>query len=204
MREFVFRWRGYVLVPVATVVLLLCHPTWQSFLLGIAVALLGEGLRIWGVGYSGTTTREGHVIAPQLVTAGPYAFVRNPLYLGNFITAVGFYVVGAGGITWLMRVLLMCLVLVSYVTVYGLIIPLEEEYLGRTFGQVYHDYKRAVPRVVPRLTPYARRQGRFDWKVIRTAEIHTLTLFLLMGCLMAAKLVMELRLWELVLRTGNV
>lgn len=200
MREWVFRWRGYVLVPAAALVVLLCRPTVKSFFLGLLVAMTGEALRIWGVGYSGTTTRDSRVVAPQLVTAGPYAYVRNPLYLGNFITAVGFLVVGAGGIGWVLRGALVCVTLVSYLTVYGLIIPLEEEYLARTFGQVYFDYKRVVPRVLPRFTPYARRQGTFDWQVIRYAEIHTLALFLLMGCMMAAKLVLELRVWELVLR----
>lgn len=200
MREWVFRWRGYVLIPSATLVILLCHPTATSFIAGLLIALLGEALRIWGVGYSGTTTRESRVVAPQLVTAGPYAYVRNPLYLGNFITALGFLVVGAGGMSWTLRLVLMAVIIVSYATVYGLIIPLEEEYLGRTFGQVYSEYKRAVPRLLPRLTPYPKRHGWFDWKVIKTAEIHTLALFVLMGCMMLAKLIVESRVWEIVLR----
>jgi len=106
MREWVFRWRGYVLIPSAALVLALCRPTKESFLLGLLVAALGEALRIWGVGYSGTTTRESRVIAPQLVTAGPYAYVRNPLYVGNFITAFGFVIVGCGGLDWSLRWLL--------------------------------------------------------------------------------------------------
>jgi protein-S-isoprenylcysteine O-methyltransferase Ste14 len=180
-----------VLIPAAALVILLCHPTVKSFVPGLLVAVLGEGLRIWGVGYSGTTTRESRVIAPQLVTAGPYGYVRNPLYLGNFITALGFLIVGAGGIGWVMRLLLGSIIVLSYVTVYGLIIPLEEEYLARTFGPIYSEYKRAVPRLVPRLTPYPRSQGTFDWRVIKTAEIHTLILFTLMGCMMLAKLILE-------------
>ncbi len=200
MREWVFRWRGYVLVPTAALVVLVCRPTPGSFALGLAIAVFGEMLRMWGVGYSGTTTRERQVVAPQLVTAGPYAYVRNPLYLGNFITATGFLVVGSGDLSWVTRLALTLLMVLSYTTVYGLIIPLEEEYLGRTFGQVYFDYQRAVPRLIPRFSPYARRRGFFDWRVIKTAEIHTLILFLVMVSLMAARLLMELRVWELILR----
>lgn len=187
-------------MPTGLLVLLLCHPTLLSFKVGLAVALTGEALRIWGVGYSGTTTREGRVIAPQLVTAGPYAYVRNPLYVGNFVTALGFLIIGAGGLAWWLRIALTVLIVGSYGTVYGIIIPLEEEYLQSTFGRVYSEYKRAVPRVVPRLTPYVRQQGTFHWSVIRSAEIHTLALFFLMGCVMAAKLLLESMVWMAILR----
>lgn len=191
MREWVFRWRGYVLVPAAALVVLLCHPTARSFFVGLAIALLGEALRIWGVGYSGATTRSSRVVTTQLVTAGPYAFVRNPLYLGNFITALGFLVVGAGGLSWALRLALTGVIVLTYVIVYGMIIPLEEEYLGRTYGRTYLEYKMVVPRLLPRLTPYSKRHGCFDWRVIATAEVHTLILFALIGCMMAAKLALR-------------
>lgn len=200
MREWVFRWRGYVLIPSAVLVVVLCHPTIESFVAGLGVALLGEALRCWGVGYSGITTRESRVIAPQLVTAGPYAHVRNPLYLGNFITAFGFLVVGSGGIDWSLRLGLGALIVASYVTVYGIIIPLEEEYLGRMFGDAYQEYMRHVPRLIPRLTPYEKRQGTFHWSVIKNAEIHTLILFTVIACTLFGKMVMDMRVWEIILR----
>ena len=51
---------------------------------------------MWAVGYSGVTTRGDTVTAPALVTAGPYAYVRNPLYVGNFLTAAGFAIAFTG------------------------------------------------------------------------------------------------------------
>ena len=200
MRQFIFRWRGYVLIPTAALVVILSQPTLKSFLGGLLVACCGEALRIWGVGYSGTTTRHSTVIAPQLVTAGPYAYVRNPLYLGNFITALGFLLVAVGGIGWGLRLALLALILVTYVTVYGLIIPLEEAYLLKTFGAPYADYMRRVPRLLPRLSPYPEPQGTFQWEAIQKAEIHTLILFVLIGLIMGARLFSEVGGWALLIR----
>ncbi len=196
MREWVFKWRGYVLIPSALVVLALCRPTTASFTCGLLVAVLGEALRIWGVGYSGLTTRSSQVQAPELVTAGPYAFVRNPLYIGNFITALGFAIVAAGGLCPATRWFLFLFTGGTYITVYGLIVPLEEEYLARTFGEPYFEYRRRVPRWTPRLTPYPDMQGRFDWRAIAQGEIHTLALFVLVGSVMAYKLFLSSTLFS--------
>lgn len=189
MRQWVFRWRGYVLIPTAVLALWLCQPTITSFVLGLLVALSGEALRIWGVGYSGVTTRMRKVVAPRLVTAGPYAYVRNPLYIGNFITALGFLIIAVGGIGWGLRVLLLLVTVASYGLVYaGIIIPLEEEYLARTFGNPYEEYCRHVPRLLPRPTPYPNAEGQFDWRAIQRAEIHTLGLFSAMCIYMMARM----------------
>lgn len=200
MRQWVFRWRGYVLIPTAILIVVLCQPTMRSFLGGMIIACLGEALRIWGVGYSGLTTRSSKVTAPELVTAGPYAYVRNPLYLGNFITALGFYVIAAGGIGWSMRLLLLAILVTTYVAVYGLIIPLEEEYLEKTFGEPYVEYLRHVPRIVPQATPFRNAQGRFRWQAIQRGEIHTLLLFTAITVYMASRLAAEIRIWEVLTR----
>lgn len=189
MRAWCFRWRGYLFVPIAVIVLLLARPTLPSYLCGLAVALAGEAIRIWGVGYAGQTTRESAVTAPALVTAGPYAYVKNPLYVGNFVTALGFFVMAAGGLPAIVQAGLLLLVACWYFMVYGLIIPLEEAYLSRTFGEAYRAYSAAVPRVVPRLSPYPERQGRFRWSAIARAEIHTIILLAAVSALMALKIV---------------
>lgn len=188
MREWVFKWRGALLIPAGLSVYLFGKPTRESFALGVLIALLGEAVRMWGVGYSGVTTRHDEVIAPRLTTAGPYAYVRNPLYLGNCITAVGFYVAACGAASMPVRVALAVLMVVLYGGVYGAIIPLEEAYLGQTFGAEYAEYCKRVPRLIPNLTPYADPQGRFDWQVIPRAEVHTIGLLLVVGVLFFLKL----------------
>ncbi|MBV8073922.1 MAG: hypothetical protein JO140_00735, partial [Candidatus Eremiobacteraeota bacterium] len=96
-RAVVFKHRGAVLALPAVVLAIFGKPSAASVALGLPLAFLGEAVRIWAVGYSGTTTRADAVTAPQLVTAGPYAHVRNPLYIGNFITALGFALGFTGG-----------------------------------------------------------------------------------------------------------
>ena len=68
-RTLVFKNRGALLVPVALVLLVFGRPSPASAIIGVAIAALGELLRIWAVGYSGVTTRAEIVTAPTLVTA---------------------------------------------------------------------------------------------------------------------------------------
>ena len=72
------------------------------------------------------------VIAPELVTAGPYAYVRNPLYAGNFITAAGFAIAFTGRNCPLMRALLVGGSLASMAAVYAAIVPHEEEFCAKS------------------------------------------------------------------------
>ena len=188
VREWVFKWRGTLLIPAGLSVYLLGHPTLTSFLLGSVVALLGEFLRIWGVGYTGVTTREDHGVAPRLTSAGPYAYVRNPLYTGNCITAFGFYLAACGGASWTVRIGLLVALAILYGTVYGLIIPLEEQYLARTFGDTFRTYCQNVPRLFPSFRPYPNPEGIFDWQVIPRAEVHTLGLLVAVAVLFYLKL----------------
>ncbi len=188
VREWVFKWRGALLIPAGLSIYVAGAPTSRSFFWGVVFALLGEALRVWGVGYSGVTTRRDHVVAPRLTTAGPYAFVRNPLYVGNCVTAFGFYVAACGGLDWGARIALLLLLLGFYGGVYGLIVPLEEAYLLDTFGESFRRYCQVVPRWLPNGTAYPEPEGEFDASVILKAETHTLGLLLVVAVLFYLKL----------------
>ena len=181
-RTLVFKNRGLLLVPVALALIIFGRPTLTSALVGIGIAAIGELLRIWAVGYSGVTTRADFVTAPQLVTAGPYSYVRNPLYIGNAMIAVGFWIAFSGDVSLARSALLLGFVVLLVVGVYATIIPLEEAYLSRTFGAEYEAYRSRVPRLVPLRGALPSSEQRGSWRsgVIAQAEIITLVFFALM------------------------
>lgn len=179
-RARVFKNRGALLALPAVLLGLFGKPSAFSTAVGLPIAFAGEFLRCWAVGYSGVTTRGDHVEAPKLVSNGPYAYVRNPLYIGNFITALGFSVALTGKLPAARRMQLITAGLGLMTAVYAVIIPHEEEYLGKTFGDDFELYLERVPRIVPRMSPYTHAQGEFDPAVIGKAETRTFVTFGLM------------------------
>ncbi|MGB8205042.1 MAG: isoprenylcysteine carboxylmethyltransferase family protein, partial [Candidatus Baltobacteraceae bacterium] len=162
-------------------------PSGASIAAGVPLALAGEALRCWAVGYSGVTTRADRVTAPALVTAGPYAHVRNPLYVGNFITALGFTLAFSGGLPPRRAALLGAAGLGTMLGVYAIIVPLEEAYLRETFGEAFEAYVARVPRLLPRAVPAEPAAGSYDPSVIARAETRTFATFAAMLAALALK-----------------
>ena len=169
LREFLFRYRGKVPIPllVMTFLWLLFRPVpaeaeggdW-TLLFGVAVTLIGEGIRIWSVGYAGASTRGKKASARRLVTAGPYSYVRNPIYIGNFLVSLGVVLTIRSWFFTLLFVL-------YFVVVYSLIVRHEESFLASEFGDAYRSYTKSVYRFWPKWAPYARAEGEFRWKELR-------------------------------------
>jgi protein-S-isoprenylcysteine O-methyltransferase Ste14 len=113
----------------------LAHPTILSICLGSAIALLGILIRALASG----RVRKNE----QLATSGPYAYTRNPLYLGSIILAAGFAVAAR---SWWVAAIAIVILLVIYVPV----IRGEEEFLRARFPE-FGEYSRRVPRLFPRL-----------------------------------------------------
>lgn len=177
LSSFIFGRRGTLLAIPAVVLAALGKPNAFSIATGLPLAFLGEAIRMWAVGYSGVTTRGDTVTAPALVTAGPYAHVRNPLYVGNFVTAAGFALAFTGDNSPTARAALVGGSLATMLAVYTVIVPHEEAYLRRTFGETFDDYTQRVPPVVPLLEPSEPQQGSYDPEVIGRAESRTFATF---------------------------
>ena len=110
------------------------RPTWASIAVGMAVALLGIAIR---------ALASGHVRKDRVLTqTGPYAYVRNPLYLGSIVIGIGFAI--AARDLWIVAVLVL-----FFVAVYVPVIRGEENFLRDKFPD-YSDYTRRVPSLVPR------------------------------------------------------
>jgi protein-S-isoprenylcysteine O-methyltransferase Ste14 len=146
IRRFFFKNRGFTPVPLILAALILARTTAVTYFAGLAVVLAGEAVRFWGVSYSGRSTRTTRVGGSRLVTDGPYGHVRNPLYIGNFLMAVGWTVMGWPWMPWMGLI-----VLAFFAIQYHFIVNLEEEFLSGKFGAAFESYKKTVPRWIPRL-----------------------------------------------------
>jgi len=111
-------------------------------IIGWASIIAGEALRVWSVGYAGASTRSMRLKAERLVEGGPYAVLRNPIYLGNFLIGLGFCFIA--GLWWVFP-----LYIIYFAVQYSAIISLEEEFLLGKFGEDYRAYCARVPRFLP-------------------------------------------------------
>ena len=121
---------------VAAVFLLSAQPTGLTLLLSLPLVLAGLGLRAYAAGY----VRKN----AELTRTGPYAYTRNPLYLGSMLIAFGF-AFGAA------RVWLFLLLAVLFALIYAPTIRSEESFLQAAFPE-FEDYARQVPRLFPRFS----------------------------------------------------
>jgi len=177
VRAFVFKNRALLLSLPALALVKRGKPSAGSIAFGLPIAIAGELIRCWAVGYSGETTRDDVVTAPKLVTAGPYAYVRNPLYIGNFVTATGFAIAFTGRNCPFMRTVLVGGSLAAMSAVYAAIVPHEEAFLRSQFADEFERYCERVPSVIPRSTPIDHAQGQWSAEVVRTAESKTFVTF---------------------------
>ncbi|HZI94353.1 MAG TPA: isoprenylcysteine carboxylmethyltransferase family protein [Patescibacteria group bacterium] len=148
-------------------------------LTAFVLVLLGGGIRSWAMGYHFWRRPEGRRAERALVTAGPYALVRNPLYLGTLLISAGVALMSGSTI-----------IIVTYLLVFWLgyyaIIMWEEQRLDSQFGDRYRDYFDSVPRLVPMLRRWGRREGKFSLPtMMRCMEPAKTAAFLLALCLMA-------------------
>ena len=150
IRRLIFKYRSYTPIPFLLVMIWFAHPTLASMVCGFVLVTGGEALRFWGVSIAGSETRTtGRVGGTFLITNGPFAYVRNPLYLGNMLMYVGVGVMSMAIFPWLVIV-----AGVWFYVQYYLIVTQEEEYLQKQFGKAYTEYENAVGRFFPRFKRY--------------------------------------------------
>lgn len=136
--SFFMRWRVRLGYPLAAIVLWFSRPVPESILLGGFVGLVGLCLRAYAA---------GHLRKQEVLTmTGPYAYTRNPLYLGSSILAIG---AAIAMYSWISASLL----LLYFAIFYSMVMRREEEELATRHGATFEDYARAVPLFFPRLQP---------------------------------------------------
>jgi protein-S-isoprenylcysteine O-methyltransferase Ste14 len=153
------------------------HPDFRSLAWGLPLSLLGLWLRGWAAGHLEKNLR--------LAVSGPYAHVRNPLYLGTLLVAAGLVVASR-------RWLLAGLFGVVFALIYLPAIELEEQHLANLFPD-FGGYSSRVPALWP--TWGAGNGERFQWRLyVRNREYQALAGFLAGLALLIAKvLVLPIR-----------
>jgi protein-S-isoprenylcysteine O-methyltransferase Ste14 len=174
--HFFFRHRNWIF-PVLVLALLLVSPPRPSFgswrvdramdVAGILVALTGQAIRVLviGLAYIRRGGKGGKVYAEELVVEGVFAHSRNPLYLGNILVLAGLMIVASStALTWIGAPF--------FAFAYACIIAAEEDFLSKKFGAAYDEYRRRVPRFVPRDLGILRtmRSMTFDWRCVLRKE----------------------------------
>ena len=161
-----FRHRGWLPVPFLLVPLLargVMEP--MNWVLGFALIVLGEAFRLSGVAAAGTVTRRRSRTVQRLVTYGIFAWMRNPLYVGNFLIWMGFTVIS--GVLWFIPIAVLL-----FAVEYTLIVRYEEGVLESIFGQEYLRYKARTSRWFPR-PPGTDDEGEHHWGEAWRSEVST-------------------------------
>ena len=141
-------------------------PFWIA---GLTLVAAGEALRLWSVHHIGAISRTRSDRLGPLVAAGPFALVRNPLYIGNIALWAGFSV--TAGLLWLAPVVVLLLA-----CEYHAIVRWEETLLETRLGDSYRQYAARVHRWLPSWIGPARSEsaGTFSWRQTLFSERGTL------------------------------
>jgi protein-S-isoprenylcysteine O-methyltransferase Ste14 len=174
--NILFKNRSYTPIPFVICMVAFAKPNMYTVAIGITIAVLGELFRFWGVSYIGSESRTTeNVGGTKLMVAGPYAYTRNPLYIGNLLIYTGIGVISNSLFPYLIIVAIL-----FFIFQYIMIIKDEEEYLLSTFKISYMEYCKKVNRFIPGFKPFRSSEGhnfKFDFKAGLRSERRTLQSF---------------------------
>lgn len=172
-----FKYRSYTPIPFIILMLIFQQSTPTTLIIGFIVALIGELIRFWGVSWAGSETRAtGGVGGTFLIISGPFAYVRNPLYVGNILIYLGLGIMSFALFPYLQIVAILFFLLQYY-----FIVREEEKHLMEKFKSDYLNYTEHVHAFFPRLTPYKNTQviqPPFNSKAGLRSETRSLQAFL--------------------------
>lgn len=157
LSQLLFKNRSYTPLPFLVVMVIFAKPNVYSMTFGFLIAFIGELIRFWGVCYIGSESRTtGTVGGTQLLINGPFAYVRNPLYLGNILIYMGIGIMSNALFPYLLII-----AFVFFIFQYYMIILEEEKYLESKFSEEYSEYRKNVRRFFPKLKPYSQNKNKF-------------------------------------------
>jgi len=137
------------MVVVATIVL--AQPTWATWRIGLAIAAVGEVVRVWAA---------GHLEKSREVTrSGPYRWTRHPLYVGSSIMALGIAIASRSGVAAVLAAIYMTATLTAAIRT-------EEAFLSQAFGETYDRYRESRAEPMPRRFSLARAMRNREYRAV--------------------------------------
>lgn len=158
LRAFAVRFREVLAVVAAFLLFSFLGLDEEDFWLAFAISMIGEAIQLWCFASLDKNS--------TLAFRGPYAFVRNPMYLGRYFIILGLLIMIEHG-----QIPLLAAYTVLYWFYMSNRVKREEALLRQVFGQEYADYCAEVRAFLPRLTPYRNSTVAFwDWRLFRNAH----------------------------------
>lgn len=165
---FVFRTRGlymFIALIVSMVLKFYLNGTTSLtfFIIGLIIMVIAQIFRMYAASHIWGRQTVSKLEADFLCTSGPYAYIRNPFYLCNFLIGIGLLIAINEWYAY-------ALFIISYIFVYSIVISYEERFLQEKFGDVYAEYKAHTRSLIPRLKGY-----KGDMKVIPNYKVGILS-----------------------------
>ena len=184
---WLFRQRTWLPLPLVAALLFIPPPADAAgslWIIGAVVVAIGDAIRLWAVLHIGAISRTRSDRLGPLVASGPFALVRNPLYLGNILLWAGFAI--AARLVWLAPIIVVLLALE-----YHAIVRWEEGLLAERIGEPYRQYMARVSRWLPSPGAAAPPAGAvtFSWRQTLFSERGTLI------AICAGFLLLSLKAW---------
>jgi protein-S-isoprenylcysteine O-methyltransferase Ste14 len=134
----------------ALLLVIFAKPNLSGMIVGIILILLGEGVRIWAA---------GHLQKNETLTVtGPYAYVKNPLYIGSIFITTGFCILADNIYLLAGAIFMFCFHYIPYKK------RVEGDRLRKLFGSRFDDYDQKVPDYIPSLTPYSSERNPWQFR----------------------------------------
>jgi len=155
----------------------------------LIISIIGFLIRVYTVGYSRPNTSGRNTkqqVADELNTTGIYSVVRNPLYVGNFFMWLGIAML-TGNFWFIVAFILF------YFLYYERIIFTEEEFLKHKFGDIYLNWAKKTPIIVPKFSLFIKSEFIFNWKKVLRQEKNGFAALMIIFCLfdIAGELIKE-------------
>lgn len=162
--------RGVFLLTSPLVIFLLAKPVVKYFILGLILTVAGEIIRIWA---------SGHIQKSfKVTTSGPYAYLRHPLYAGNFFLFLGFGVMSG-------KLVILLVFLFWYFIFHYAAVVSEEAFLVKKFGYAYKRYKKNIPCFVPNARVYKNKNNTsFSFSMVTKNNEHKIAIWIFLLCIM--------------------